>query len=244
MNEDHGRGALAGWEPVLCLLLLFATPWLAAAPASGTNEDAYPLPGGVPASRIVDGYLNGYRIGPEPPGHDKYPLLYPVPHEFIEVTAETQGLPVSPHFTLGQFLCKQESGFPKYIVLQPSLLILLEGLLGAVNSAGYPVETFGVISGYRTPYYNRKIGNVANSRHVYGDAMDFYIDGDGDGRMDDLNGDGLHNPEDIDILHRIVEVFKRQPENAGLIGGVGRYDQAAHHGGFIHVDTRGYKARW
>lgn len=153
-------------------------------------------------------------------------------------------MPVSPHFTLGQFLCKQESQYPKYIVLQESLLILLEALLGAVREAGYPVATFGVISGYRTPYYNKRIGNVANSRHVYGDAMDFFVDVDGDGLMDDLNGDGRKNREDIDLLYEIVEAFLRRPENKVLVGGVGRYYQSAHHGGFIHVDSRGYRARW
>jgi uncharacterized protein YcbK (DUF882 family) len=113
-----------------------------------------------------------------------------------------------------------------------------------VQAAGYPVETFGVISGYRTPYYNKQIGNVPNSRHIYGDAMDFFIDLDGDGRMDDLNGDGDNNRADVDILFEIVKEFKRRPENSELAGGVGRYYQVSHHGGFIHVDTRGYKARW
>ena len=28
------------------------------------------------------------------------------------------------------------------------------------------------------------------------------------------------------------------------LDGVGRYYKASHHGGFIHIDTRGYRARW
>lgn len=108
----------------------------------------------------------------------------------------------------------------------------------------YPVKTFGVISGYRTPFYNKKIGNVANSRHTYGDAMDFFIDADGDGRMDDLNKDGRHNKQDVDLLYQIVDSFKRRSGNAHLVGGVGRYYKTSNHGGFIHVDTRGYRARW
>ncbi len=210
----------------------------------GFAREGYQLPPAVAASEIVDGYLRGYKIGDLPPGSVKHPELYLLPEKYIEVTPKNIGAQLSPHFTLGQFLCKQKSAFPKYIVLQESLLDLLEGLVGSVQKAGYPVETFGVISGYRTPYYNKRIGNVANSRHIYGDAMDFFIDVDGDGRMDDLNGDGQHNRKDVDILYEIVEEFKSRPENTSLVGGVGRYYKASHHGGFIHIDTRGYRARW
>jgi len=208
------------------------------------NGDASRRPQGVPASELVDGYLNTYRIGDLPLGNPRYPELYLPPDRYIEVTADNLEASVSSHFTLGQFLCKQESDFPKYLVLQEPLLILLEGLIEAVRVAGYPVQTFGVISAYRTPYYNKQIGNVANSRHVYGDAMDFFVDVDRDGRMDDLNADGEHNREDVDVLFEIVEDFKQQPYNASLIGGVGRYYATSQHGGFVHVDTRGYKARW
>ena len=198
----------------------------------------------VPASAIRDETLNGYRMGPPPPGHDKYPELYRPPAGFIEVTEDLLDLQLSPHFRLRQFLCKQHSGYPKYIALQESLLLLLEGLLGAVRERGHDIDTFGVISGYRTPWYNRKIGNVANSRHVYGDAMDFYVDEDGDGRMDDMNGDGLHDQRDVDLLAAIAEEFMTRPGNSLLYGGIGRYDKTGRHGGFVHVDTRGYGARW
>ncbi|RLA54474.1 MAG: hypothetical protein DRQ98_07220 [Gammaproteobacteria bacterium] len=188
--------------------------------------------------------LNGYRTGPPPPGHNKYPTFYPQPQLYFEVTADNVDTRLSEHFTLRQFLCKQESGYPKYIVLKESLLVLLEGLVQAVQQAGYPVDTFGVISGYRTSYYNRRIGNVPNSRHVYGDAMDLFVDMDGDGNMDDLNGDGQNNRADVDTLYQIVERFKQQPKNRLLAGGVGRYYKASHHGGFVHMDARGFRARW
>lgn len=199
---------------------------------------------GRSAADISEGRLNGYRIGPQPPPHARYPALYLAPQRYIEVTPENIDTRVSENFTLRQFLCKQESGFPKYVALRESLLVLLEGLLQAVRDAGHPVSTFGVISGYRTPYYNRRIGNVANSRHVYGDAMDIYVDEDGDGAMDDLDGNGVLDRGDVDRLYYIVEEFLQRPGNGLLVGGVGRYYKAAHHGGFVHVDTRGYHARW
>ena len=188
--------------------------------------------------------INDYRIGPAPPSHSKYPAFYPPPQMYFEVTADNVDTRLSPNFSLRQFLCKQESDYPKYVTLKESLLVLLEGLITVVRQAGYPVNTFGIISGYRTPYYNRRIGNVANSRHVYGDAMDFFVDVDDDGAMDDLNGDGKHNRADVDVLYKIVESFKKQPQNRLLVGGVGRYYKAAHHGGFVHVDARGFRARW
>lgn len=188
--------------------------------------------------------LNGYAIGPLPPSHSKLPAFYSEPQLYFEVTADNVDTRLSDHFTLRQFLCKQAADYPKYVVIKESLLVLLEGLVQEVQQAGYPIDTFGVISGYRTPYYNKSIGNVANSRHVYGDAMDFFVDLDGDGAMDDLNGDGENNRADVDALFRIVDNYKQQPQNALLVGGVGRYYKASHHGGFVHVDARGFRARW
>lgn len=173
-----------------------------------------------------------------------YPDLYQQPHLYFEVTSDNVDTRLSEHFTLRQFLGKQESDYPKYVIIKESLLVLLEGLVQAVQQAGYQVETLGVISGYRTPYYNKRIGNVPNSRHVYGDALDFFVDANGDGTMDDLNGDGENNGADVDLLYQIVENYKQQPTNVQLVGGLGAYYKTSHHGGFVHVDTRGYPARW
>ena len=197
----------------------------------------------VPASRMEGEYLNGYRIGSYPPPR-RNRSNYEPPRGFFEVTADNADTRVSPHFTLQQFLCKQEAAYPKYVVIRESLLVLLEGLLEDVKARGYDVDTFGVISGYRTPWYNRKIGNVPYSRHVYGDAMDIFIDVDGDGLMDDISRDGMRNRKDIERFFDIVETFTAQPKNVQLIGGIGRYGKTSRHGGFVHMDTRGYRARW
>ncbi len=158
----------------------------------------------VPQASVENEQINDYRIGPPPPGNTKRAAFYQQPSGFIEVTQDMLDIQLTPHFSLRQFLCKQESGYPKYAVIRESLLVLLEGLLEAVQEAGYAAGSFGVISGYRTPWYNRKIGNVANSRHVYGDAMDIYLDLDGDGLMDDLDSDGDRDRDDVSILFNIV----------------------------------------
>ncbi len=197
----------------------------------------------IPRSEMEGEYLNGYRIGTYPPPRKNRPNYEP-PEGFFEVTADNVDTRVSTNFTLRQFLCKQASDYPKYVVIQESLLVLLERLLLDVRDAGFEIETFGVISGYRTPYYNRSIGNVPYSRHVYGDAMDFYIDVDRDGLMDDIDGDGMRNSRDISRFFRIVDRWMVRPENKGLMGGIGRYNKTRRHGGFVHADTRGYRARW
>ena len=100
------------------------------------------------------------------------------------------------------------------------------------------------MSGYRTPYYNKKIGNVKYSRHVYGNAADVYVDINGDGVIDDLNSDGKNNMDDGLVLFKIVNSFDKDPGFNELLGGIGKYKKNSRHTYFIHIDTRGYKARW
>ena len=146
------------------------------------------------------------------------------------------------HFRLGQFLCKQE-GDPKFVVLRTRMLLQLETLLAEVNAAGIETPTFAVLSGYRTPWYNATIGNdTSYSRHAYGDAADIYVDRDGDGSMDDINRDGRVDDGDARVLYEIAEAHGgAHPE---FVGGIGLYGPKPHRGPFVHVDTRGYPARW
>jgi hypothetical protein len=196
----------------------------------------------VPYNNMRAGVLNGYRIGRYPNGKSQF---YRRPPGFIEVSPGMEGVQVSPHFTLGQFLCKQAGGPTKYLVLREPLLVKLEELLAEVNNRGREAWTFELMSAYRTPNYNRAIGNVTTlSRHHYGDAADIYVDNDGDGRMDDLNGDGRHTLADAHWLGAIVNSTQDEPEFDGLTGGLGMYRPTGSHGAFVHVDVRGFQARW
>jgi hypothetical protein len=76
---------------------------------------------------------------------------------------------------------------------------------------------------------------------MYGDAMDWFVDNDGDGRMDDLNGDGRVDIEDADHARAAERVERRYPH---LVGGIGHLPPTSAHAGFVHLDTRGYRARW
>ena len=88
-------------------------------------------------------------------------------------------------------------------------------LLNKIRAAyGKPIV---VNSGYRSPEHNAEVGGVENSFHVQGLAADI--------RPLDKNKD--------DLLDLYMICNKLNP-----VGGVGYYDT------FIHVDARGYGARW
>ena len=72
-----------------------------------------------------------------------------------------------------------------------------------------------VYSGYRTPAYNKQVGGAPTSQHLYGKAAD------------------------ISIVNMTVDQMAELGERCGA-DGIGKY----YKQGFIHVDTRGHKARW
>jgi hypothetical protein len=199
----------------------------------------------VPYSMMRHGSIQGYRIGHYPLLRRGHEAEYARPEGFVQVTPALADVQVSPHFHLGQFLCKQAGGYPKYLVLRQPLLVKLEELLALANDRGITASTFSIMSAYRTPKYNAAIGNVTRfSRHQYGDAADIFVDEDHDGRMDDLNHDGRHSVADAHVLGSIVNATENEPEFAGLTGGMGMYAPTHEHGAFVHVDVRGFDARW
>jgi len=195
----------------------------------------------VPYEQLKNNSLNSYKIGPYPNSNNK---LYKNPKGFIEVTESNMHTLVTPNYSLKDFLCKQGGGYPKYIVLKERGIIKLEKVQAQLQTEGIVFEKFSFISGYRTPYYNKSIGNVTNSRHIYGDAFDIFIDTDNNSRMDDLNHDGLLNRKDALFLYNKVDDMYKSDWFQPFIGGLGVYGPNTRHGGFIHMDGRGYKARW
>jgi hypothetical protein len=199
----------------------------------------------VPFDRIEGEYLNGFQIGKYPQIAFKRLAIYKPPRGFIEVTPQNEDTLISPHFKLKQFLCKQNSGYPKYLVLEEKLLLKLELILEKVNQKGYRNDTFHVMSGYRTPYYNKAIGNVKYSRHIYGGAADIFIDEHPkDDMMDDLNQDGKIDYKDAAALYRIIDELYGKKFYDRFLGGLARYKKTRNHGPFVHVDVRGRRARW
>ena len=77
-------------------------------------------------------------------------------------------------------------------------------------------RSFTVTSWYRDPVANAAVGGVSNSRHINGDAIDFYCDG--------LTGDEIY---------WILDPW--------WPGGLGRYIKFPF---LCHIDARDYRARW
>lgn len=70
-------------------------------------------------------------------------------------------------------------------------------------------------SGYRCPEHNAEVGGVSNSQYVLGTAADITYDG-----------------IDVDYLAQVAEECGAD--------GIGKY----YNQDFVHVDVRGYAARW
>lgn len=75
---------------------------------------------------------------------------------------------------------------------------------------------FVITSWYRDPESNASAGGVSNSRHLSGDAIDFYVDG--------LTG--------AEIYAMLDEMWE---------GGLGQYTRFPF---LCHIDARDYRARW
>jgi uncharacterized protein YcbK (DUF882 family) len=195
------------------------------------------------------GRIGSYVIGswPAEAGRRVPGPRYANPQGFIEVTPQNQQTQVSEHFRLRDFLTKgQANVWPKYLVLELRLVDKLELTIDELQKQGIPVTRVTVMSGFRTPSYNTGGGNTGGranlSRHMYGDAADVFVDNNGDMMMDDLNRDGRVDTRDARIMADAAERVERaHPE---LIGGIGVYSTCCGHGPFVHIDTRGYRARW
>jgi hypothetical protein len=202
----------------------------------------------VPLSQKRAGRIGNYRIGnwPNEQGGATNPIYRP-PAGMIEVTLRNRDTWLSEHIQLKDFITKgQDDVWPKYVVVQPRVLDKIELVIIELEAMGHPVENIFAVSGFRTPAYNAGGGNTAGrgklSRHMYGDAMDIAVDNDNNGIMDDLNGDGRINLSDARVIGAAVDrVEQKYP---AMVGGMHYYPPTGGHQGMVHIDTRGFRARW
>ena len=113
---------------------------------------------------------------------------------------------LSANFKVKEFACNDGSDV---IFIAPDLVEILQKIRTHFGKA------VNINSGYRTPAYNKKVGGVTQSQHLYGTATDI--------RISDVN------PKDI---AKYVETL--MPNT----GGIGIYSN------FVHVDVRKTKSRW
>jgi hypothetical protein len=211
----------------------------------GGRELTLTLVNVVPYGAMREGKLEGYRVGEYKAQPLKGLEQYERPKGFVRLGDHNDDLWVSDHYRMRDFQCKLD-GTTKFLVLRTDALVKLEILQHDLETDhGLKFDRFTIMSGYRTPFYNAKIGNETGySRHLYGDAMDIYIDQNRDGKMDDVNRDGRIDTSDARFLLRVAERIDNSDEWGWLKGGAGVYHANAAHGPYLHVDARGYVARW
>lgn len=197
----------------------------------------------TPADSVINGVIEGYRIGEYPPQMEDSPITLP-PDGYIRVTEDLLGVNVSPNFKLGQFVEQQNGQFPKYIVLRERLLLKLEAFLEYLNEVGVEAESFSVVRGYITPAENRSLGGNRDSRHIYGGAATFIVDNDNDGRMDDIDNSGALSRADGVVLFDLADELFSRPGKEYLKGGLYLYDDTSVNTTLLMMDARGFRRRW
>ncbi|HJU72580.1 MAG TPA: D-Ala-D-Ala carboxypeptidase family metallohydrolase, partial [Gemmatimonadaceae bacterium] len=209
-----------------------------------TSKQRFSLISLLPFSAKRAGRIGTYRVGHWP--GERRGVAKEQPEGFIEVTPANQDTHVSENFRLRDFLTHDQQGvWPKYLVLREELVEKLELALSELRALGIQNPKLVIMSGFRTPQYNARglrRGRAPDSRHQYGDAADVFVDSDGNGRMDDLNGDKRVNKADATVLAKVFERIEQQFPD--LAGGVAVYKATRAHGPFVHVDVRGERARW
>ncbi|MEO0073192.1 MAG: D-Ala-D-Ala carboxypeptidase family metallohydrolase [candidate division WOR-3 bacterium] len=194
----------------------------------------------IPFDSLKDGWLRGIRFGRYPTGVSFAHLERP--RGFVVVTPENETTRVSPHYSIGEFAVGQFEGYPKYIAIREGIVLKLELLTKMVAMKRHGNHKLRVISGFRTPARQRRGSAHRQSAHMYGAAVDIYVDADENHLMDDLNHDGDINCKDAQLLASYVdELESERPE---LTGGCGWYRRRASRGPFVHIDVRGERQRW
>ena len=191
----------------------------------------------VPFEEKRGGILNGYRIGTFRAERRGATALRP--DGFVQVLPELVDLPVTRHLRLGSFVAPDgQTTWPRYAAMDRRLLDKLELVfqqLSRWRSDTAAVQlAVSVNSGFRTPWYNRRVPRAArDSRHQLGDAADVVIDANGDGRI---------TRDDADLVAAAVEIVEQS--HPDLAGGLGIYVSARYRQPYVHIDTRGKRARW
>jgi len=130
---------------------------------------------------------------------------------------------VTPHFSWAEFACHDPENTPVPESLRPNTIRLCWLLEQMRHELGDVSMRIG--SGYRTQEWNKHVGGAADSRHTHADAADFMAD-DVDAWI--ANGAAADRAAVVDIANRIFST-----------GGVGNETS-----GTLHVDARGWKARF
>jgi len=121
---------------------------------------------------------------------------------------------LTTNFQLSEFSCKDGTRVPDDLL--PNVMELAKNLQVIRDEIG---EGLSILSGYRTPSWNKKVGGASNSQHMQAKAADL--------TTKSLTPKKLHA-----VILRLIKEGKIKN------GGVGLYP------GFVHYDVRDTPARW
>jgi len=121
---------------------------------------------------------------------------------------------LTENFALSEFRCKDGSDVPEELL--DNVKLLAENLQKLRDRLGVPIR---IVSGYRSPEYNKKCGGVKSSQHLLATAADIRA----------------KNHASSDLQGIIIGMIKDGELHQG---GVGVYPT------FVHYDVRGRAARW
>tara|TARA_Y100000004_G_scaffold186043_2_gene237023 strand:- start:2096 stop:2494 length:399 start_codon:yes stop_codon:yes gene_type:complete len=121
---------------------------------------------------------------------------------------------LTENFSKQEFDCKDGTTTPED--LMDNLNKLAKNLQKIREEIGIPIR---IMSGYRSPEYNKRVGGATRSQHVLAKAADLQVSG----------------MSTTELANTIKQLIKD-----GVIdsGGVGLYET------FVHYDVRGRNARW
>jgi uncharacterized protein YcbK (DUF882 family) len=137
-------------------------------------------------------------------------LKHPVAEKEIKMSCNQ----LSKNFKKSEFKCRDGTEVPDEYM--DNLKELVENLQIIRDYIKKPMH---IISGYRTPKYNRRIGGARKSQHMKAKAADIVVRG----------------MKPVELRKIIVTLIK---EGKIKKGGVGLYRS------FVHYDVRGRNTRW
>lgn len=197
------------------------------------------------------GYYPDERAEGVPAVVARNPAAYSPPRLFHRLDANTKTLITGGETPLGTF---HPSPFPdaevRYVVVSPGAAEFWAAMRGAVENHGLDPGALRVLRGFVSPAERQRLERsgvaIAEfSRHLYGDALAVVYDPGGDGRFNDVDGDGAVDGDDLRI---VADLARDALRAAGLSGGVGVErdfrSPDGSHGPYVHVDWRGWDLRW
>ncbi len=176
------------------------------------------------------------------------PLHYTAKKLYVEITPKNQDCFISPSMQMKNMVIIGDNDNKRHTDFFPANMFFIqeiENMFALFQRQGLPMNGLKIISAFRTPEYNSRIGSSKFSQHIYGDAIDIIFDANNDGTADDLDGDGRVTLSDAKIVVNAIE--EAQSRGVLALGGIGVYyfdKRANKHRLTFHVDFRGVRAFW